>query len=150
MEELNLVPSVSAVFKATALAFTSEIPPLKRSQICPPDTHVLRSRHACLEVQTRMSGGPDTHVWRSRHACLEVKTRVFMSWLTDWALFACVERLGLAFEFGVKFPVGGSVPDIFILKDRISLRIQAVAGFKGRPPSSFLHRSHAFSFTLFL
>ena len=29
-------------------------------------------------------------------------------------LFACVKRLGLAFKFGFKFPVGGSVLIIFI------------------------------------
>ena len=42
-----------------------------------------------------------------KHACLGVKTRVFIAWLTDWVLFACVKRLGLAFKFGFKFPVGG-------------------------------------------
>ena len=31
----------------------------------------------------------------SRHACLEVRSRVFMTWLTDWALFACMKRLGM-------------------------------------------------------
>jgi hypothetical protein len=43
-----------------------------------------------------------------------IKTRVFISWLTDRALFACVERLELAFKFGFKFPVGDSVPVQFI------------------------------------
>ena len=33
-------------------------------------------------------------------------------WLT--ALFVCMKRLGLAFKFGFKFPVGGSVPTLFI------------------------------------
>jgi hypothetical protein len=28
------------------------------------------------------------------------------------ALFVCVKRLGMAFKFGFKFPVGGSAPDI--------------------------------------
>ena len=29
---------------------------------------------------------------------------VFISWLSDWALFPCVERRGLTFKFGFKFP----------------------------------------------
>jgi hypothetical protein len=44
---------------------------------------------------------------------LDPQTRVFIPWLTDWALFACVKRLELAFKFGFKFPVGGSVLVIF-------------------------------------
>ena len=54
-----------------------------------------------------------------RHACLADKTRVFMPRdslarpvLT--VFFAFVKRLGPALKFGFKFPVGGSVPGIFI------------------------------------
>ena len=32
------------------------------------------------------------------------------------ALFPCVKRLGLAFKFGFKLPLGGNVPVIFISK----------------------------------
>jgi hypothetical protein len=53
----------------------------------------------------------------SSHTCLEVKTRMFMSWLHDWGLFACVKRMGLAFKFDFIFPVGGSVPVIFPFND---------------------------------
>ena len=35
---------------------------------------------------------------------------IFKSWFTDWVLCACMKRLGLAFKFGFKFQVGGSIP----------------------------------------
>jgi hypothetical protein len=48
-------------------------------------------------------------------ACLEVRSCVFMTGLTDSAIFVCMKRLGMAFYFGSKFPVGGSIPDLFCL-----------------------------------
>jgi hypothetical protein len=41
------------------------------------------------------------------YMCLGVKPACLYH---DWPLFACVKRLGLAFKFGFKFPVGDSVP----------------------------------------
>jgi hypothetical protein len=40
------------------------------------NTRVLTSRHACLDLQTCVSGPPDMRVWTSRHACLDLKTCV--------------------------------------------------------------------------
>ena len=56
------------------------------------------------------------------------------------ALFVCVKRLGMAFKFGFKFPVGGSAPDIqpihlFTNSDAI-LNHDALWVIQGKNPNS--------------